>query len=223
MTSGAVRFFDAIVGRYDRVYALSSAESRVRLARVISHLPPAPARLLDLGVGTGRELPALLDAGYAVTGLDASQPMLEKCARRARPIPLVHADFWRLPLPFEPASFDAAVALHGTLAHPPGPDAVSALGRDLARVVRSGGTFVAEVPSPAWLDVLDRAGPPPEGTVRRTGPRACVYEDQATGATIEARLLDATEWRAAFDRRAGWECRVEPAGDVEWIVVARRT
>lgn len=222
MTSGAIRFFDAIAGRYDRVYALPSSESRVRLARVLAHLPPAPAHVLDLGVGTGREVSTLLDAGHSVTGLDASQTMLDKCARRARPIPLVRADFWRLPLPFAPGSFDAALALHGTLAHPPDVAAVADLGRDLARVVRAGGAFVAEVPSPGWLEVLERMPASVEGRFTRTGPRSCSYEDRATGASIETRLLDAPEWRAAFDRRAGWECRVDPVGDVEWIVVARR-
>jgi SAM-dependent methyltransferase len=219
-------FFDAIAGRYDRVYALSGAESRARLERVLHELPPAPARVLDLGVGTGRELPALLDAGYSPTGLDASQEMIARCARRSRPVPLVHADFWQR-LPFEDAAFDAAVALHGTLAHPPDAGALARLAAEVARLVRPGGAWVIEVPAPAWLDRLDaleaaRAARAPDDAraVRRTGPRTCVYEDLVVGASIEAHILDTSEWHAALGD--AWSTRVEPLGDLEWLVVAKR-
>ncbi len=98
---GAEQFFDAIAGRYDRAYGLPATESRERMARTLRELPAPPARVLDLGVGTGRELAALLDGGYEPIGVDTSQAMLDKCARRARPVPLVRADFWSAPLPFE--------------------------------------------------------------------------------------------------------------------------
>ncbi len=107
----ARRFFDGIAGRYERVYGLPSAESRRRMTRVLGELPAAPARILDLGVGTGRELSALLDAGYHPTGVDLSPAMLARCARRSRPVDLVEADFWR-PLPFDDASFDVVFSQH---------------------------------------------------------------------------------------------------------------
>ena len=107
-----------------------------------------------LGVGTGRELTALLDAGYAPTGLDVSRAMIERCARRARPVPVVEGDFWETPLPFEDGTFAAAMALHGTLAHPPDVAAVGRLAKDLARVVVPGGRLVIETPSLAWLERL---------------------------------------------------------------------
>jgi SAM-dependent methyltransferase len=224
VTHGAAEaFFDAIAGRYERAYALPTAESRRRLIRVIADLPPAPARVLDLGVGTGRELSALLDAGYEPTGVDASRAMLERCARRARPVPLVRADFWVPPLPFEDASFEATVALHGTLAHPADTGAIGQLARELARVTVPGGVFIAEVPSPAWLSRLESLASendPADRRVRRTGPRACVYEDLATGASIETLLLDEAEWRTAL--APDWRARVESVDEVEFYVVARR-
>src|SRR5581483_1711734 len=142
-------------------------ETRRRFARLLPALPPAPARVLDLGVGTGRELTLLLDAGYAPTGLDASAAMLARCARRSRPVPLVEADFWQ-PLPFPAASFEAAIALHGTLAHPPdGSSSLARLAAELARVLAAGGCFVAEAPAPAWLARLE-ALPSPDARVQRT-------------------------------------------------------
>ncbi len=213
------RFFDAIAGRYERAYALPADESRRRMATVLGELPPPPARVLDLGVGTGRELPSLLDAGHQPTGIDASVEMLERCSRRARPISLVHADFWQ-PLPFADASFEATIALHGTLAHPPDDHAISRLSGELARIVRPGGVWVIEAPSPAWLD---RFGSPPgrsDGSVRRTGPQTFVYGDRVAGVTIEGRVLSDEQWvRALGDP---WIARVRPLGELEWLIVAMR-
>jgi SAM-dependent methyltransferase len=215
----AARFFDAIAGRYERAYALPTGESRRRMARVLRELPPSPARVLDLGVGTGRELTALLDGGYAPTGVDVSHAMLERCARRSRPVPLVEADFWG-PLPFGDASFDAALALHGTLAHAPDEEAIPRLALELARVVRPGGVFIAEAPSPPWLDRMASAPDAADRRVRRTGPGTCRYEDTVTGASIEARVLSEDRWIAALS--PAWRARVERLDEVEWLVLAER-
>ena len=58
-TEQTAHFFDAIAGRYERAYSLPSDESRRRLRGVLATLPASPARVLDLGVGTGRELSRL--------------------------------------------------------------------------------------------------------------------------------------------------------------------
>ncbi|HEY4015315.1 MAG TPA: class I SAM-dependent methyltransferase [Polyangiaceae bacterium] len=219
---GAAAFFDRIAGRYERSYGLSAEESRRRMDRVLAELPPAPARVLDLGVGTGRELTALLDAGYEPTGIDVSREMLERCARRARAVPLIHRDFYE-PLPFPSAWFDAAVALHGSLAHPPDASATARLASHLARVVRPAGVWLAEMPTPAWLDAVEAgrtADGSPDRRVWRTGPETCWYEDEVLGVSIEARLPSEAAWRAAFG--ALWTARFVPVSDVEWIVVARR-
>ncbi len=216
----AARFFDAIAGRYERAYAPATEESRRRMKRVLRELPAPPAAVLDLGVGTGRELGALQDAGYDVTGVDVSHGMLERCARRARAVPLVEADFWQ-PLALADASFDAAVALHGTLSHPPDDSALARLARELARIVKIGGVWVAEAPSPAWLDALTTLPAPPGQRVTRTGPMKCLVEDAVVSATIEARIFSSEEWREALAPK--WFATVEASSAFEWLVVARRT
>ncbi len=218
MTSSedAARFFDAIAACYDRTYALDAKASRRRISRLLPMLPPR-ARILDLGVGTGRELPALLDAGHQPTGLDVSPRMLELCGRRARPIPLVLADFWK-PLPFPDRAFDAAIALHGTLAHPPDDEALSSFPNELARVLVPGGVFVAEVPSPDWLSRVTEGRAEP--SLRRTGTDRCVHVDAPSGVSIEGRVLAAERWRTLF---AGWSSvEVMSFEEGELLVIARR-
>jgi SAM-dependent methyltransferase len=216
----AARFFDAIAGRYERAYALPAEESRARMRRVLTELPPAPARVLDLGVGTGRELTALLDAGYEPTGIDAARSMLERCARRGRAVPLVEADFWQR-LAFADGSFDAAVALHGTLAHPADDGALSRLAEELARVVRPGGTWIVEVPSPAWLDAMTAGAMPSGQRVTRTGTNTCTIEDTVVSVAIKARVYTDQEWVKAL--APWWKASVEAMSAGEWLVVARRT
>ncbi len=218
MSRDARAFFDAIAARYDRAYAPEARASRARMTRVLRELPPQ-ARILDLGVGTGRELSALLDAGHAPVGVDVSPEMLARCARRARPVPLVEADLWGA-LPFSDGAFDAAIALHGTLAHPPDDAAHARLATELARVLVPRGVFVAEVPSHAWVERVANGGEVYDGdrTVSRVGADECVFADLVTGASITAWIPDDARWSTLLGPR--FDVRVTSIDGEELLVVA---
>jgi SAM-dependent methyltransferase len=201
-------FFDAIASRYDREYALSGALSRERLARVLSEIA-GRRRVLVLGLGTGRELPALLDAGHEVTGLELSREMIALCNKRSRNVPIVEGDFYS-PLSFADDSFDAALALHGTLAHPPDATAHARLAKELARVLVRDGVLVAEVPGAVGLARLG---------ARVTGPNSFVHRDEASGIEIEGVALTADGWSTAL---VPLDVRTELLGDVEYLLVASR-
>ncbi len=192
------RFFDAIAPRYDRVFARPSHELRARMAKLLE-LIGEPSDVLDLGVGTGTELHHFLDAGHRVTGVDISEEMLALCNQRARKIPCIRANFWEK-LPFEAASFDAVIALFGSLAHPPSDDAVADLGREIGRVLRGGGSFYAELPSVMWA------------TAHPT------FEDEKTGAGIDVVAMAPDAWRRAL---APLEVNVTEGPD-EIAIVARK-
>lgn len=214
--SSAREFFDAIAPRYDRVYGLERDASRARMSRILDLLAPS-SDVLDLGVGTGRELPALLDAGHRPVGLDFSPEMLALCRKRGRAVPLVEADLWQR-LPFDDASFDAVIALHGTLAHPPDDEALARLPGEIARVLRPGGVFAAEVPTPAWLTRV--ASSPASGALRAraVAPDRCVHEDYVAKRAVEARFLDSAAWEKLF---SSFHPRFEPMGEAEMLVVGR--
>jgi SAM-dependent methyltransferase len=132
----------------------------------------------------------------------------------------VRADLWA-PLPFGDEAFDVVLALHGTLAHPPEREAYGPLGREVARVLRAGGPFVAEVPSRAWV-----RGLPPEGIagaqgrIRRVADDRLVHEDESSGLAVEAIVPDEDEWRAALG--ASFDVRFGRLSDAEVLVVGAR-
>ncbi len=96
-------------------------------------------RVLDVGVGTGRNI-AFYPSDAAVTGIDNSPAMLLRAERRRRALGarvelrLMYATALDLP----DASFDAAVATFLFCVLPPAAQAPAL--RELARVVRPGGT-----------------------------------------------------------------------------------
>jgi SAM-dependent methyltransferase len=192
--SDARRFFDAIAPRYDREYALSGHTSRRRMERVDAALRavgPAPLDVLCLGLGTGRELPSLFDAGHVPVGVEVSPEMIALCKKRRRVPHIVEADFYA-PLPFANAGFDAVLALHGALAHPPDVDAYGAVARELARVLRPGGVLLAEVPDGARLSSL--AGEAGDVKVAGRGEITRFEHVDPRGPRLAGVALTAAEW-----------------------------
>jgi len=106
------------------------------LAFVCASLPPAPARVLEVGAGSGELAAALTAAGYDVVAIDPAST-----GDPVRPTPLHELD--------EPdASFDAAVGIVSL--HHVEPLRESC--RRLAEVVRPGGTLVLDEIDVAHLD-----------------------------------------------------------------------
>lgn len=97
-------------------------------------LGDGPGRLVDVGCGGGAHTAAFAARGWSVTGVDVSAAQLELA--RARGVEVVEADAAQLP--FEQASFDAAVSM---FTHTDVGDFAAVLG-EVARVLRPGGAFV---------------------------------------------------------------------------------
>jgi ubiquinone/menaquinone biosynthesis C-methylase UbiE len=106
--------FDRIASRYDATRGFPpEVDARLSAAfRQVSGLPGG-ARLLEIGVGTGRIAIPLASAGYRYIGLDISLKMMARLRGRLPPgcdVALVRSDATRLPL--RDASVDGAVAVH---------------------------------------------------------------------------------------------------------------
>ncbi|GAA1478096.1 class I SAM-dependent methyltransferase [Nocardioides aestuarii] len=100
-------------------------------ALLLEHLPPAPARVADLGCGTGTLSLLLSGEGYAVDGLDLSPEMVRRAQDKAGHVAtFVEGDASRPPL--EAGAYDVVLSRHVLWAMP---SPAEALGRwiDLLR------------------------------------------------------------------------------------------
>jgi len=114
------------------------------LARALAGLGlPKPARILDAGCGSGRNMVELARLG-TVTGVELSETSV--CLARARDVGEV-IEGSVLEMPFEPDSFDLAVSLDVIEHLDQDLDAL----RELRRVVAPGGALLVTVPAYGWL------------------------------------------------------------------------
>ena len=132
---GVRRMFDRIAPVYDVMNRVMTAglDGRWRRLTARSVVVDSDARVLDACCGTGDLAIACAREGAVVTGIDFSEPMLERARRKAPAIEWMNGD--ALQLPFDEASFDGATVGFGVRNVE---DLERAL-RELRRVLRPGG------------------------------------------------------------------------------------
>jgi SAM-dependent methyltransferase len=102
---------------------------------------PAPAKILDLGCGPGRDLITFKEQGHSPVGLDGSEAFCEM-ARKISGQEVLHQDFIALSL--EPDFYDGVFA-NATLFHIPMCEIERVLG-ELFTALRSGGVLFCSNP-----------------------------------------------------------------------------
>lgn len=105
-------------------------------------------RLLDVGCGRGAVASLLSDRFDEVHGVDTDEDALVKAAERG--VAVARVDLDREPLPFEDGYFDAVVTLD-VIEHVLDP---ACFARELARVLRPGGTVYVATPNVRFLGYL---------------------------------------------------------------------
>lgn len=127
------------------------------VARLRAHGLQAGHRVLDAGCGSGRLARALLDEGFAVTGIDASAAMIE-LARQHAP----GAEFRLLPLPAAPGALPAADAVVSTghvLNYLESRDDIARALAALAAAVKPGGLLAIDLMTEAFAQARDLGHP----------------------------------------------------------------
>ena len=201
-TRHARHLFAPLGSSYDRVGAVLSFGQDPRWRRfLVARLPADGGHVLDVATGTGLVAEALLARGFRVTGVDQSPEMLAQARGRFDGrIELVEAS--AEDLPFADATFDHLTFTY-LLRYVDDPAATL---RELARVVRPGGTVAMlefAIPRGVWRPAWDLwvgVGLPVAGRLLSPGwhevgrfLRSSIKEFHATYPA--AVLLDL--WRAA--------------------------
>ncbi len=126
---------------YDLAFAAVMRAGRLAAAEAAGRAAGAGGRVIDIGVGTGLELP-MFDPRVRITGIDLSEPMLRGAQRRVGREKLGNVDGLLVMdatrLAFPDGAFDAAVVPY-VLTVVPEPRAMM---DEVRRVVRPGGEIV---------------------------------------------------------------------------------
>lgn len=175
--------FDDIATVYDESLPAHVVEHylRKRVAFLTAVCPGG--RALDVGCGTGALAERLADRGYAVTGVDPSEGMLEIMRRRAPQSTAVQASATELP--FVDDRYDLVYTV-ATLHHIAEPDAVAAALGEMVRVTRPGGRIVIwdhNPRNPYWSLLMARV-PQDTGEERLVSEREVMEGLMAGGARI---------------------------------------
>jgi ubiquinone/menaquinone biosynthesis C-methylase UbiE len=128
---------------------------RKRISFIAERHPP-PARLLDVGCGTGVLAGSLSSQGYEVVGVDPSEGMLDVMRKRFPAVESVQAS--ATDMPFGDGSFDLAVSV-ATMHHIADAADVARALAEMARVVRPGGHVLIwdhNPRNPYWPHLMKR-------------------------------------------------------------------
>ncbi len=128
---------------YDKYWAAAFAEwQSTAIDRLLLPFVAPGAHLLDLCCGTGALARSLVDRGYAVTGVDSSEGMLQMARRNVSEANLVHADASHFAID---GRVDGALSVFDSLNNILEPDALRRAFKCVHDALQPGGRFVFDV------------------------------------------------------------------------------
>lgn len=112
---GKRNYYDTIADIYDQTRWLTDSVAEEVADFIVDFVNASPeTSFLEPGVGTGLNVLPLVRRGYAVTGIDVSQEMLDQFSQKFPQVPqnlsLIHGDASQLPFPDQ--SFDVVLTVH---------------------------------------------------------------------------------------------------------------
>ena len=163
--------YDGIADWYDTEFQPSPLESET-WQTLVDLLGDGAGSLVDVGCGTGSYAAGLARRGWTVTGVDLSEDMLRRA--QVKGVQTVRAD--ATALPFEDASFEAAVSI---FTHTDVDDFAGLVG-EVVRVLRPGAPFIYIGAHPCFV------GPHSVYDVERNAPELHPGWYRLTGRYTEA-------------------------------------
>lgn len=198
-------FDERVAQRYNAQRAHPAQVSQ-QIGQAIAAEAGTGARVLEIGVGTGRiALPVAL-AGCHVVGFDLSLNMLAGALRLERPL-TTKLDFFQADmhtLPFADNSFDAVLAVH--VLHLASD--LPAVLRNVARVLRPGGAFIQ---GDDWMDPASVVGMLRDEMRRKAMTMSPDMKPPSAGISKEKMLADLGATAVTETVVAEWQKMVSPA------------
>ncbi|MGH9304009.1 MAG: class I SAM-dependent methyltransferase [Acidimicrobiales bacterium] len=224
MSTEIRQFWDDDAATYDHSpshYPRLAHERAAWAATLRRLLPEPPARVLDVGAGTGFISLILAAQGYAVTALDLSPKMLDelrkKAVERSLEIEVIEADALHPP----GQGFDVVVERHllWTLPDPESALRVWRAAAPAGRLVLVEGSWGGE----SGLPAVRAAGRRLVARARHVGPdHHGTYSDEILAALPYSDGMDPAG-AVRLVESAGWgTARLERLRDVEWAIMERR-
>jgi ubiquinone/menaquinone biosynthesis C-methylase UbiE len=177
--------FDDIATAYDQSLPAHVVEHYVRKRTrfVLEHCPRG--QVLDVGCGTGLLATQLAGAGYDVTGVDASEGMLEVLRARTSEVESVRGS--GTALPFADDTFDLVLSV-AVMHHIADSGEVRRALAEMVRVAKPSGRILVwdhNPRNPYWKSLMTRV-PQDTGDERLIGERELVTGLEESGAEILA-------------------------------------
>ena len=145
-----MKYDESRAAGYDTAHTARFAEAEAVVDTLVSLLPPSGRRrALELGVGTGRLAIPLAARGVDVTGIDDSQPMLDRLWHKhgGDRVHAVHGDFTDVG-DLVDGPFDVAFVAFNTLFELPDQEAQVRCVAGVAHILSAKGAFVVEAIPP---------------------------------------------------------------------------
>ena len=142
--------YDAISQNYLKLIENMGPRVREKYLTVVEQNLPDGSLVLEMGCGAGAPMTQRLVRHYRVIALDISREQLALAVRNVPEANFVLADMTRLPFR---AAFDAVIAFY-SMTHVPRDEHVALL-RDIYRLLRPGGLFVATMGHGDCHDIVE--------------------------------------------------------------------
>jgi len=194
----AKEYYDATGSEYDYITRVQNYELWVPLyIDLIQQHARIDGRLLDLGCGTGKSAIGFADRGFAVTGVDISEAMLESARRKveAGRVEFVGGDIRSLP---DLGNFAIATAMGEAFGCLAGVDELRSAFASVANLLEPDGLLVLDLPTNGFLDRFAK-----RNVVDSTDDRVVVYHSRPrspAGGPVESVMedfvkVDDVSWR----------------------------
>lgn len=203
--------FDNRVAQSYSTYRAHPPEVSEQVGKVISTLAGENARVLEVGIGTGRIAIPVMNAGGEVIGIDLSREMLNEVALTAQSggtLAVSQADMHFLPFPDN--SFDAAMMVHVIHLTPKWQDVL----REIARVLRPGGVLIR---GDDWIDPQSAIGSMRNALRRHVIDLAPEFLPPSAMVSKEDFLSELGGTEHSEQTAAAWTVQMSPAEHLDKI------